>query len=90
MRVSLSCAPSSSTSLVRVTRYRGVESSIVRMGRKPIRLNAWSRPSTLGLSCGVIISTSAARCSASSRTIVFDVFMSDSLRVLGDTNSAAS
>ena len=87
-RVPVSCEPSRSASLDRVTRYRAVSSSTVRRGRIPICSRARPRPSTLGRQRNVMTSISAVRCSASSRTVIFDAFMC--ARVMTARNSCSA
>jgi len=89
-RVPVSCEPSRSASLDRVTRYLAVSSSSVRRGRIPICSRARPRPSNLGRQRNVMTSISAVRCSASSRTVIFDAFMCARMMAARNTRPAVS
>lgn len=88
-RAASSFEPFQLATLVRVTRYLGVDSSTVVSGRSPIRRSVWSKPLIGAAWCGVIISISAAWCSASSLTVIFVVFMLTILGGAGDGCSAS-
>lgn len=89
-RVPVSCEPSRSASLDRVTRYLGVSNSWMRRGRIPICSSARPRPSTRGRERNVMTSISAVRCSASSRTVIFDAFMRARVTTARNSCSAVS
>jgi len=89
-RIPVSCEPSRSASLDRVTRYLAVSSSTMRRGRIPICSRARPRPSTLGRQCNVMTSISAVRCSESSRTVILDASMRAKVMIARNSYSAVS